>query len=407
MAFDSVKAWIVVFAFAANAVTMGPMKCTGVFFLPFQLDLNATAKEASLVTSLIYGMYFFCGPIASVLSNRFGFKRTALLGGLIASAGTTVACLSPSIEVVYITLGIFIGFGSCLVLTPVYALIGQVFVDKRPLVNNIVSLGSAMSAIPLGLLVQLWIDSYGWRGSVLLLGGIVLNSLLFVYLIKILSTQRDVVLRSKSRKLLNIELLRTVIFPAYCIACGLHMASMVCVSVYLVRFAQSLGISNYQAAGLTSIMGLVDILLRPAVGYLTSIEKVGRVRVNRCVVLYVSMAVQAVTTLLLPFTRGYSEVVAVTVAYAACIGFCGALPITVLADLFGADKLPSTLGFRSFVVGAFSLATPPLIGIWVDIIGSYNVPFFASSAFSLAASFVLVLIHFLHGTSNSEGTPVT
>jgi len=58
---DWYKVSVVWWAFCSNLFTMGPVKVMGIYFLQFQLHLNATAKEASVVLALLYSTYFFSG----------------------------------------------------------------------------------------------------------------------------------------------------------------------------------------------------------------------------------------------------------------------------------------------------------------------------------------------------------
>ena len=48
-------------AFFCAALPLASMKSTGVYFIQVQQELDATAKDASLLISLMYGMYFFAG----------------------------------------------------------------------------------------------------------------------------------------------------------------------------------------------------------------------------------------------------------------------------------------------------------------------------------------------------------
>ena len=51
----------VALAFLCAALPLASMKSTGVFFIQVQNELGATAKDASLLISLMYGMFFFAG----------------------------------------------------------------------------------------------------------------------------------------------------------------------------------------------------------------------------------------------------------------------------------------------------------------------------------------------------------
>jgi len=285
----------------------------------------------------------------------------------------------------------FAGLGSCCALTPVYAVIGQVFAKKRPLVNNIVTTGSAIASIPLSVAAQLWIDWYGWRGSVLLIGGVLLQSLVCSVLTFNMANRCDAEMFGKKRKLFDLSLLKSTSFLMYCVACGFHLSSLTVVSVFLVRFAQSRGVSDLLAAGLSGVIGAVDTILKPFTGYLFSLNKIGCCAVKRMLILSGCVVAQALTTFCLPFAYDYGSIVACVVAYAACIGFNGALPLTVLAELYGPEKLATSLGLRSVSMGAFTMALSSLVGYYVEQTKNYSIPFFASTGAALSAGLFFLL----------------
>ena len=301
------------------------------------------------------------------------------------------------------------GVGACLVNTPTYALAGIIFTTKRPLVNNIISTGSAVLAIPLSLLVQLWIDQYTWSGSILLLGAVMLHVVPFALLLtgnmESLDVNSNTINNNKTKKrIFHLELLKSPTFLIYILSCGLHMSSMVLISVYLVRYAQSRNVNNYEAAALSSLISAVDIITRPIIGFITSQPKFGGRFIDRSFILCMAMVMQAVTTFFIPFTIEYKSIVMVTVAYAFSMGFSGALPVTVLADFFGREKLISSLGLRFFAMGVFSLVTPPLVGAIVDAAtdSKFSYPFYISSGLSILSCSFLALVKYLRLRLNSE-----
>jgi len=285
----------------------------------------------------------------------------------------------------------FSGLGSCCAIAPVYAVVGQVFAKKRPLVNNIVIAGSAVASIPLSIVAQLWIDWYGWRGSVLLVSGVLLQSLVSSVLTFNMASRCDAEMFGKKRKLFDLSLLKSTSFLMFCVGCGFYYSALTVVSVFLVRFAQSRGVSDLLAAGLPGIMGAVDTILKPFTGYLLSLNKIGCCTVKRMLILSGSVAAQALTAFCLPFAYDYGGIVACMVVYAACIGLSGALPLTVLAELYGPEKLATSLGLRSLSMGAFTLAVPSLIGCYVEQTKNYSIPFFASGGVGFVAGLFFLL----------------
>nr|XP_039263763.1 LOW QUALITY PROTEIN: monocarboxylate transporter 12-B-like [Styela clava] len=386
-------------AFSLSALTVGPMKSLGIFFVQYERELGATAGQASLVNSLAFGAYFLGGPFASILTNRLGFRQTIILGTILASVGFIGCSFSQHISVVHGTVGIMTGVGFGFVGVPTVALIGMRFKEKQSLYINIVTMGSALSAIPLSPLLQLWIDIYGWRGAYLLLGGVVLNAIPSCFLM--VSSKINKKMTNANRKLIDLDLMRSYTFPVYAIASGCDMAAMVAIGVYLVRFAQYKEVDNYIAASLPSIVAVVDLILRPISGYVTTLTHIGNS--NKANILWCVACIQAVAVFIFPFTQSVYAIIAVTVTYATCVGSRGALAVTILSDLFGTEKLVSSLGLRAVVVGIFIIATPPLIGIIVDLTGSYDIPFYASSMLSLVSAFLVAFLQIITPNEKQNG----
>ncbi|XP_018673439.3 monocarboxylate transporter 4-like [Ciona intestinalis] len=397
---------IVACAFWVNAMIMGPVKSTGVYFLPYQQNYKANAQQASLVSSLLYGFYFFAGPLASISCHLIGYKYTSILGSVLASVSVAVSCLSQTMDVLFVTMGALFGLGSCLAMTPVYALLGQIFTDKRPLVNNIVTIGSAVSGIPLSLTVQLWLDEYGLAGSMLLMSGVLLNSLPAILALMVMGEKSNISMSAAKKKVFDFNILKNSGFTFFCLASGLHIASTITVCSYLIRFAQSIGIGNYEAASLSSIMAAIDICLRPITGYLTSLSHIGNFQINRFYVIIWSLILQSAVTVIFAFATNYAAMIAATIAFSICAGATGALPITLLAELFGSENLATSLGLRSMFVGVFSLATPPLVGMIVDATGSYVYPFYVSTALAFLSSSMFYLVFRCCGPTDDAASDI-
>lgn len=61
-------------------------------------------------------------------------------------------------------------------------------------------------------------------------------------------------------------------------------------------------------------------------------------------------------------------------------GATGALPITVLADMFTPERLSTALGFRALLTGSIVLVAPALIGVVIDMNNSYKYGQYVCSA---------------------------
>ena len=77
-------------SFLTNGVIFGIINSYGVLFVHLKKgykDDPDAATKASLVGSLAVGMTFLLSPVSSILVDRYGIRRTAFTGGLIAFLG--------------------------------------------------------------------------------------------------------------------------------------------------------------------------------------------------------------------------------------------------------------------------------------------------------------------------------
>ncbi|MEQ2269712.1 hypothetical protein XENORESO_008545, partial [Xenotaenia resolanae] len=130
-------------------------------------------------------------PVASALSARFSHRSVVFMGGLICSAAVVFGAFARNLTELYITVGFLNGFGYALTWTPAVTMLGMYFEKKRPVVNALASAGECILTFSLTPLFQLLIDSFSWRGALLILGGLQLNLCVCGMLLRPLKTLRD------------------------------------------------------------------------------------------------------------------------------------------------------------------------------------------------------------------------
>jgi MFS family permease len=94
---------------------------------------------------------------------------------LLAAFGFVLSVFSPNVLFLYFSLGIVAGFGFGLIYLPSVVAINVYFDRRRSLATGLAVCGSGVGTIVFALLVGLLLDEYGWRGTLLIEAGIVLN----------------------------------------------------------------------------------------------------------------------------------------------------------------------------------------------------------------------------------------
>jgi MFS family permease len=112
----------------------------------------------------------FCiGPVASALSNRFGFRVVVITGSLFGFVGLLTSAFAQSVENLFFTLGLLFGFAICLVFTPIIVNISFYFDKKRALATGIAICGSGAGTFVFAPVVNWLLKTYALRGTFLIL----------------------------------------------------------------------------------------------------------------------------------------------------------------------------------------------------------------------------------------------
>uniref|UniRef100_A0ABM0MRI4 Monocarboxylate transporter 3-like n=1 Tax=Saccoglossus kowalevskii TaxID=10224 RepID=A0ABM0MRI4_SACKO len=145
-------------------------------FLVVLLDYfgESTGKTAT-IQSLQSFMMLFPGPVVSSLNNKFGTRPMVVIGGICSSAGLLLCSFANSINALLVTYGVIVGLASGMSYGPSIVIIGHYFHKRHAVANGIVFAGTGTGIMVLPPLCQVLIDTYGWRGAIIVIAGINLN----------------------------------------------------------------------------------------------------------------------------------------------------------------------------------------------------------------------------------------
>lgn len=129
---DGGYGWMVVVAsFVAHLIADGCGFSVGVLFSEWLEVFQESKAKTAFASSLFVSMPAICGPVASIITNKFGCRLTTVAGGLIAATGCVLSCFAGSIEVICITFGVISGFGLALVYIPAIVVVAFYFEKRR------------------------------------------------------------------------------------------------------------------------------------------------------------------------------------------------------------------------------------------------------------------------------------
>ncbi|XP_060597365.1 monocarboxylate transporter 12-like [Ruditapes philippinarum] len=184
--------WIIVLgSFFVHLITDGLLYSFGILYIEFLNQYEGSKGETAWIGSLATGLQLVMGPIASVLTNKFGCRATTIIGAIVTSVGFILSAFSPSRYFLYFSFGILSGLGFGLTYFPAVVSVAHYFESKRTLAIGLASCGSGIGAFILNPLSKYLIDVYGWRGTLLIQAGIQLNCILCGALFRPLTKQKQ------------------------------------------------------------------------------------------------------------------------------------------------------------------------------------------------------------------------
>ncbi|XP_026170871.1 monocarboxylate transporter 6 [Mastacembelus armatus] len=413
--------WVVLGAnILVLALTLAFPSCVGIFYMDLQNEFHASNSETSWVPSIMTSVLHAGGPFCSVLVEKFGCRATVMLGGVLSGVGMAASSFTQSIIQLYITSGVITGLGFCLSFQPAVTILGHYFVRRRAFANAMSSTGTALGLCILPFLGNYLHTEFGWRGSFLILGAILLNCCVCGAVMRPLQPSRrrgeplmnhESPLPEKQNVRRGKERLRTICsclvaslskhmafdqfcnnprFCVYAIGITWMMLGFVVPLVYLVPYATANNMESGRAALLLSILGIVNIVVRPPFGILFNMPWF---KGRHIYVFAVALLVNGLSNSICCIGPSFTVLLIYVVVYGLSMSVVGSLMFTVLMDIVEMRRFPSALGLLAIMESITLLIGPPLAGFLIDRTGQYFHVFFACSAV-VASSAVFLMVSF-------------
>ncbi|VDI62311.1 Hypothetical predicted protein [Mytilus galloprovincialis] len=118
-------------------------------------------------------------PLSGYLIERFGERKVAIAGSLIAGIGMTSSAFVNSVPALLLTYGIISGIGCGIAFMPGSVAVAKYFKKHRNLAMAIASAGGGVGSFAFPPIIEMLNEYYTWRGMFLILGGVTLNICVF------------------------------------------------------------------------------------------------------------------------------------------------------------------------------------------------------------------------------------
>ncbi|XP_077865109.1 monocarboxylate transporter 4-like, partial [Saccoglossus kowalevskii] len=173
---DGGYGWFIAFAgFIVYVLIGGGFFSFGVLYVSLLDAFGASKADTALVGSLSCGMGIIGHGISMALCGRFGHRKILIVSGICSSMGYVVCSFTTSLQQIYVVYGLFISFMYWITSFPAISMIRKYFSKKMPIAVGLALSGTGAGQCIFSVLIQIFLDSYGWRGTLIMLGGISLH----------------------------------------------------------------------------------------------------------------------------------------------------------------------------------------------------------------------------------------
>ncbi len=398
------RAWLVLaVAFLALLTSAALRSAPGVMIRPLELSLGWDRATISLSVAIGLLLYGLTGPFSASLAQRIGL-RTTMIGGLLLMSGATFASRWMTEPWHFLlSWGIVAGIGSGAV-APVLAaqVVGRWFVRHSGLAIGILSASTATGAL-LFLPLFAWLaGDLHWErvATVVSLATLAVVPIAWlampespraVGLIPLggAETDRSVLPAAGHERPRALAVLRQALGePIFWLlagtffVCGLTTNGLI--GTHLIAYCGDIGISSVVAAGLLSMMAVLDIVGTTASGWLTD-------RFDPRKLLFVYYGLRGLSLIALPFAGDDAGSLTLFALFYGLDWIATVPPTVALANRhFGPGVGPIVFGWV-MVAHQLGAATAAYgAGVIRSETGSYAFAFVLAGAFGLLAALATV-----------------
>ncbi|KAG8228576.1 hypothetical protein J437_LFUL009281, partial [Ladona fulva] len=151
----------------------------GIFYLEFLHYFREGKGKTAWIASILVGVTLCSGPISSSFVNRYGCRPVTIAGALLSSVCMILSMFAQDVLTLYFTIGIGTGMGFGLIYLPAIVSVTCYFERLRSLATGIAVCGSGLGTFLFAPLTEWLIYQFGWRGAMLIIAAILLNSVVF------------------------------------------------------------------------------------------------------------------------------------------------------------------------------------------------------------------------------------
>jgi MFS family permease len=398
---ESSYRWVVLAAAGMMMLaSAGMSQAFSLFVKPMAADFGGARGDISIAYT-IYMVGFGVGSfVMTWLADRVSMRLLLLIAAITYSAGAILSGLAHTLWALYLAFGVLNGSAIGSLVGCLTYLVAQWFAARKGLALGILLAGMGLGVFASSMTASMMMESYGWRGTFIVLG----VAALLVNCPMLLLIRERTVARASQNGVDQISPPRTQSAPGtagavwstatavktwsfwslsatfFC-CCLSHSGPL----LHYIPYASDLGITAQGSALLVTIMGLASVVGRTGLGALSDWLG-GKPTLFVCLVVQMLMAAWA-----LVFT---SWAAWVSFAIVFGISYGGVFPLypAITRGYFGAEGTGGIYGFQ-LMLSTIAMGLGGYLGGYLfDLFGTYRVSFLTSVAIGTLSILLLMTV---------------
>jgi predicted MFS family arabinose efflux permease len=387
---------LVLTAFVGLSLTSVVIYSTGLVIAPIEREFGWSRTQVTVGGSLATMLAIPLSPFVGALIDRFGVRRLALPGTVLASLGIAGIALANGSTTLWLALWAFYGLASLFIKATIWtAAVTGAFTAGRSLAISVILCGTAFAGIAVPPLMQWITDSMGWREGYLALAalwGIPAFLLSWFFLFDVHDTKRSASpvegeASSASAHLPGLtmpEAVRSATLWKIGLATLIMLILGTVMLVHQVPLLTEYGISRQSAAWLTSLTGVAAVIGKLATGWMMERWDAG----------LVGSATNFATAFAMVFLLEPLRSPATIVGAVMVVGYAGGTKMQLCVYLTGVyagmRNYGKIFGVMASVIAVAGGLGPIAGGAIYDAFGSYDAFVMVAIPASLVSGFLIL-----------------
>jgi len=357
---------------------LGSVYSWSIFRTPLENELGISATQSLLPYTFVLVSYSVFMPITGFYITRIGVRVTTAIGGIIVGLGYILSSFATHIGMLIFTYGVIAGTGVGIVYGVPMVVVSRWFPDKKGLALGLTIVGFGLSPLITAPLANQFIDAYGVRPTLRILGIAFIAIILAIALTLKLPPrdwhpqQNTVTSSSSSVSTYSGNLLKSRSFYGLwiCYAIG-TVVGLSAIGISSPVGQEIIDINPTVAARSVALFALFNGVSRPLFGWLSDRFKPHYIAMLSYVLILIACLLMAnaqtgqVATYLIAFCLFWF-----------CLGGWLAMAPTITLCFFNPDKYAQNYGIVFTAYGVGALIGTLVTGRIRDLFGTYNYVFY-------------------------------